>query len=468
MVNSANPLGDFKRLPGHLHGPFSMACGYLTYTDSINFMRSSKAINTLVKKELKSDPNYFKECIGEATTDELRAAKGSNNRLFFFQSFKDIKVRQFLYNDIKNHEIVSFQGNGIVLHKLDELKGIQKLIATVKYYSGLNQLNIRRNLKRMSQVGLSNAETLSRQASPQNLPELRDRCKRIDNIIWEAAGMKDAITESSKALQENTQKLHSFIRIPLKAIQLFFSIFYSGAHQSIERDLVVLKGTDASDVRNLFKRVSSNGTGYGIKVGETRIPQEEKAIRVFAQPQRSSYVAKRHLSHFNNDYLFSLSVDGRKIADFRLYMERKQWMDSKRVFQQIFVKDVNENNYRTENDDLPLLRRLVQLVVEIMHYQKSELLEWNNSHHQAHVLIAGGFKTNEAIERGITMQLTEARQNGKVFPPYHDEASFPLTVTNRPKNPVLAKRADFFPETHKTWGQVIQEEPILFGQDPLL
>lgn len=141
-------------------------------------------------------------------------------------------------------------------------------------------------------------------------------------------------------------------------------------------------------------------------------------------------------------------------------MANRKGKDEARNFMMLKVKGMQFDPTQEKNADHPLMRKAVQLVLEVMDRQKSEALLWNVESHEADVLVVSGLTTKQnkapfdedsEWEEQISKRLADARKEEKVFPSFtYDPSTIHLlTITNKHSNPLQLYKLTSFQANSK-------------------
>jgi hypothetical protein len=223
-----------------------------------------------------------------------------------------------------------------------------------------------------------------------------------------------------------------------------------------------------------------------VRIGETYI-DPQRLVGVYAYP---SYYAYTGEVSFNGGVIFVLSETGKSEdwrADFSItriwqqpegfnvtedYIDKPRNLFARRLQLLDMRHRGSDVPYFELNGDRPFMRKLAQLAVEILVREGEERMTYSNAYDQAHVLIPAGFQVDrdsrQKLEK-ITKKIKDAREKGRRFPRYYDEASFNMKLLNKPQGRLLDTQVDWGDGAGpRTWRERIRSEPMLWGSGPVL
>jgi hypothetical protein len=401
---------------------------------------------------------------------------------------------------------VVLDGDTPVIESLDRADLFTKLA----YYSGYYQKNLAQSFIQLSTKRVFQAEEFLQGPAPTTLIGLRNTCVRVQRFAQEIKSMQEALVESQRLLDQSTNELGSLARCISKFAQalIYFvsMINVSNAVNFMNHCYVQLNGTDRDFAEPGILENLSRGRfqgkprahQYGIRIGNTWLMMKcnqqdngkydwiNKLVGVYALPEAMHlYESKEFI--FTGRVWFTLSEDGQKrLGQFNL---ERCWRRSNQIVEYFAEDTVNMEHHeernlvnrrlycgsvddevfgyagRGPNGDQPVMRKLIQMLVEITHRENEETLQFSNAHDQAYAFTAAGFDSRFSQE--FWEKINKARAAGKKFPDYKDERPFTMDLKKPKDGSILDTEVDFG-EGKTTWRKIIEESPIFSGNGPIL
>lgn len=231
---------------------------------------------------------------------------------------------------------------------------------------------------------------------------------------------------------------------------------------------------------------------FKILIGQTTIPSTNdengdlKQIQVCAAPQPNIHAFRIERDNsiyfplYNSTMLYLL--DGDKAIGAIEVKIGPSLRDTTGTSNALIVDKLWDFRGRTSNGDQPIMRKLVQLAVELAMKEGLTEIQVHCNWDRSQVFIAGGFRClpmpNRIYDREspVLNAIRNARQGGKKFPPYQDHYSFNVHLMKKEteqdktffvggdNKPAIVD----FGDGPQTWEDIITKTPILNITGPLI
>ncbi len=401
-----------------------------------------------------------------------------HNNLRLFKSLKPESLKS---------SFLAFEGPALKVHDWKSAG----IFDTLAYYFGIQHESLADNFATLSQKKATQIDELIAMKPPNRLNEFRNICFRAKNLEREIASMKELIAASASDLDAATAELFCLARWIAQFAQWVVCYFMQSPEKIKQIDAAFTPlqtdgGKLSALARGKFKETPD--AWCGVRIGETYI-DPKRLVGVYAFPRNYAKSDTGELV-FSGDVVFVLSETGKSedwradCAVARIWQDRdKGWGISedytvdkpKAIFaRRLELTSLRERGadtpYFAVNGDRPFMRKLSQLAVEILLREGEKRMTYCNAYDYAHVLIPAGFQARrdkKIKETKIIKKIKEARERGRRFPNYHDEAMFNMQLRNKPLGSLLDTPVDWG-EGARTWRSRLQTEPMLWGTGAIL
>ncbi|MBI2743753.1 MAG: hypothetical protein HYX48_07550 [Chlamydiales bacterium] len=406
-----------------------------------------------------------------------------------FDTSKEYRFSQQIRKLPEMLEIGSFavlDGNTVKIQRLDRAGFFTQLA----YYSGYYQESLAQGFTALSAERVSQTDEFLAAPAPTTLISLRNTCIRVQNFSKEMMSMFAAHVKGQDSLDKARSELWFLARYICQFVQWLMQLIMGTADAKTEilTCYIELTGTDlkVGKLENLSKgrfQGAPEAHIWGVRIGETplTVPGHERTLGIYAYPETIYRNAQRK---FTGEISFALSEDGQ--GNFGYLKLNRYWNRGSSLFfdeGSFGVEQHNERNLtnrrldtrvpkfasdqRSAFGDRHIMRKLIQLLVEISHREGGEKLTLINIYDQAYSFTAAGFDTSSHIKPRLLEKIQKARAEGKKFPDPDEEGTFELWL-DKPKSGTMLDVEVDFGEGPTTWGKIIQAAPMLPGEGRIL
>lgn len=305
---------------------------------------------------------------------------------------------------------------------------------------------------------------------------------RVHGFSKEIKGMHELLQKSEEKLARDTGELWFLARWICQLAQSILALFGGGSSEAVRIDnrwTLLNQENGVLDMLNKGQFTSTPHVRRGLRVGQTEITVmgEKSEYGVYARPALfiPSNDKSREGARFNGRTTFCLSRDG---IDAEAWISMRYYWNEEGsssltgedeyiptrplVNRRLYISEIGDTIFgrgqRDTGNDLPIMRKLVQLSVEVLLREGEYRLEFGSNHDEAYAFTAAGFDSDKDDE--LKAKILAARQQGKKFPDYKDESSFKMNLYNEPAGSALTQPVDFG-EGATTWGAIIKAAPML-------
>ncbi|MBI2742554.1 MAG: hypothetical protein HYX48_01390 [Chlamydiales bacterium] len=362
----------------------------------------------------------------------------------------------------------------------------ESFLSTVAYYSGVEHQELAKEIEFQGRAIESALQELANYPATGNAREYSNRRRLGETLVKDIQGLKARLETNKATLTAETDELNWFLwgvcKIAQLAVGLFFSLFYGYEEATIARSQRVDPSSSTSHLRKIRFDVTQTPE---IKVGGFQL--EGAAASVYLSPSYKSLNGRCSLEGI------SLEVRNQAGGCLGMIKMEKERNDG------LFISDLFCIFEDDEKRERPVMRKLTQLIAEVLKIEKKEYVRCSSIYDQLPVLLTGGFgppqderliysadpsvpqqekraaQQAEAVRvqpslldcERLIEEVRLARQNGQRFPGYYDLGrqsrhylyNLPIRIDQQPI---------FFGEgTPKTWGEMFAQEPILSETESL-
>lgn len=427
---------------------------YCDSQDRTNIARGCKATKKLIE-DSTNYPEIFKKKFGASTSGETAANNFKERGALIHQRLQSAQSGQTI------GEIQELKKKELNTYKIPTYDRIQKeknffkrSFKKLSFYTLFDLTASQKTALRITKSHIEMGRSFIKEPS-KDLIEMHQKHKRLKVFDLESTGMKREISKAFEERAARIQKLPAALRIPFQFVSFFIHL---GSVQMFHNRLLA----KIDRAKKEFDQMIKQNTSQEIEIGETsiKIGQNDVPITVTIQPRSFEY---ENSLHFPGSHLVRFKRNDTK-EGVGVFIIRHAWENPSSIHN-LFYEDVMENpkgkltnhglyveqvsssdnkDANHFNEDLPIIRLMTQVMVELMaNDPDTERLLIDSAYHHGFVYASAGLNKKPLDKknfkktfvqyhalgaRSIKKEIENAHSQGYRYPAIRDLSSFNMEM----------------------------------------